>query len=79
MTEEIIIACPECDTEFYVPREYSGGVVDCSECGTAFEIVAIPEDHIRKLDMERLEHDDTIVMSRNDIGMIPELEDVKIR
>ncbi|MCK4982238.1 MAG: hypothetical protein KAS17_04890 [Victivallaceae bacterium] len=79
MYEEIIITCPECDTQFYAPREYCGGIVDCTECGSAFEIIALPEDNIKKADIAQPEHDDTIVISRSDIGMIPELDDVKIK
>lgn len=78
MSKEIIIECPDCESQFNVPIEYSGGIVDCSECGTAFEIVALPGDAIINA-AEQLNHDDTIVMSRNDIGMIPELDDVKIQ
>jgi hypothetical protein len=63
--------------------------VDCSECGTAFEVLAPQgEDggnmkntdtgHVkRKKKVE--DSTKTIAMSRNDLGMIPELDDVKIR
>lgn len=82
MYEEIIISCPECDTQFYVPLDCSGGIVDCTECGTAFEILSLPGDAVSNTgntNINQLDHDDTIVMSRSDIGMIPELDDVKIK
>jgi len=86
MYDEIIIACPECEAQFIVPREYCGGVVDCSECGTAFEIEALPEDieeNIRKArssqkKSQKVESTNTVAISRNNLGMIPELDDVRI-
>ncbi len=88
MSEEITIVCPKCNAHFNVPREFCGGIVDCTECGTAFEI-QVPQgeagENMENTDTGRIKHVDvedmtkTIAMSRNDIGMIPELEDVKIR
>jgi len=85
---EIIIACPECEAQFILPREYCGGVVDCSECGTSFEIEALPEDieenmknrPVREAPSKKADvSTNTIAMSRNDFGMIPELKNVQIR
>lgn len=86
MYEEVIIACPECNAQFIVPREYCGGVVDCSECGTAFEIEALPEDveaNIKKARSQQKQKkskkdDDTVAISRSNVGMIPNLDDVRI-
>ena len=81
MYHEVIIVCPECDAQFVVPRKYCGGVVDCSECGTVFEIEALPEDaetHTQKTSGKKESSTKTIAMSRNDLGMIPNLDDVKI-
>ena len=87
MYEEIIIACPECETQFVVPREYCGGVVDCSECGTAFEIETLPEDieeNIKKArsrqkkSKKNEDSTNTVAISRNNLGMIPDLDDVRI-
>ena len=88
MHKEITIACPKCDSHFIVPREYIGGIVDCSECGTAFEVIALPEEagsNTKSKDTRQVREKNaqnstnTIVMSRNDLGMIPDLEDVQIR
>jgi DNA-directed RNA polymerase subunit M/transcription elongation factor TFIIS len=87
MSEEITIACPKCDSHFIVPREYIGGIVDCTECGTDFEIQALPEkeENLTKTDTgpqvkyKNTDSTKTIAISRNDLGMIPELDDVKIR
>lgn len=84
MYHEVIIACPECKAQFVIPRKYCGGVVDCSECGTVFEIEALPEDaeihtHTKKTSSKKKESStNTIAMSRSDLGMIPKLDDVKI-
>lgn len=82
MYHEVIIACPECNAQFIIPRKYCGGVVDCSECGTVFEIEALPEDaeaHLQNAAPAKETSTNTIAMSRNDLGMIPKLDDVKIR
>jgi len=89
MYGEITIVCPKCNSHFIVPREYCGGIVDCSECATAFEVMAPPgEDgkNMRNTDTGHLKRKKkvedstkTIAISRNDLGMIPELDDVKIR
>ncbi len=86
MYEEIIIACPECEAQFIVSREYCGGVVDCSECNTAFEIESLPEDveanmkKARSKQKKSKKNDDTntVAISRNNLGMIPDLDDVRI-
>lgn len=86
MYKEIIIACPECNAQFIVPREYCGGVVDCSECGTAFEIESLPEDVEANMKKARSQQKkskkaastNTVAISRSNLGMIPELDDVRI-
>lgn len=82
MYNEVIIACPECDAQFIVPRKFCGGVVDCSECGTVFEIEALPEDAEVDMPTTNIKNPEkstnTIVMSRSDLGMIPDLNDVRI-
>ena len=88
MSREITIECPKCKAQFIVPREYCGGIVDCSECGKAFEVIApkrkagknmtnTDTGHLKGKKVE--DSTKTIAMSRNDLGMIPELDDVKIR
>ncbi|MCK4982859.1 MAG: hypothetical protein KAS17_08040 [Victivallaceae bacterium] len=88
MYREITIECPKCRAQFIVSREYCGGIVDCSECGTAFEVLAPKGEagkNLTKTDTGQLKYKKvedstkTIAMSRNDLGMIPELENVKIR
>lgn len=88
MYGEITITCPKCDSHFIVPREYCGGIVDCSECNTAFEVMAPSGEqnmtntdtgHVGKYKKPQEDSTKTIAMSRNDLGMIPELDDVKIR
>ncbi len=86
MYEEVIIACPECEAQFIIPREYCGGVVDCSECGTTFEIEALPEDveanfkkaRSQQNKSKKTEDTNTVAISRNNLGMIPNLDDVRI-
>ena len=88
MSREITIECPKCKAQFIVPREYCGGIVDCSECSTAFEVLAPKGEaggNLTKTDTgpqmkyKSTDSTKTIAMSRNDLGMIPELDDVKIR
>jgi predicted Zn finger-like uncharacterized protein len=86
MSDEIVIQCPECKTQFLVSYEYCGGVVDCTECGTLFEIVATPEDIERqkrrnagKRARKGEESTNTQAISRNDVGMIPNLKDAQIK
>jgi len=82
MSEEIIVTCPACNTQFYAPSEYCGGIVDCTECGTDFEIQAPPEkveEKTKSGNNGQLDYDETILMSRSDIGgMIPKLKDFEI-
>ena len=81
MYNEVIIACPECNAQFVIPRKFCGGVVDCSECGTVFEIQALPEDaeaSMPNIAPGKESSTKTIAMSRNDLGMIPDLNDVRI-
>jgi predicted Zn finger-like uncharacterized protein len=86
--KEVIIACPECNAQFIIPREYCGGVVDCSECRTTFEIESLPEDvevnmknarSRKKKSKNAGESTNTVAISRNNLGMIPKLDDVAIR
>ena len=88
MYEEITITCPSCNSQFIVSSEYCGGIVDCTECNTAFEVQAPQEkaeNNMENTDTGPIELEDstdqtkTVVISRNDIGMIPELKDVEIR
>ncbi|MFA6714215.1 MAG: hypothetical protein WC082_00665 [Victivallales bacterium] len=86
MSEEITIECPECKMQFLVPVEYCGGVVDCTECGTLFEILALPEDIERrrransgKQNKKKEDSTNTVAISRSDIGMIPDLKNAQIK
>lgn len=86
MSEEIIVECPECKTQFLISYEHCGGVVDCTECGTSFEIVATPEDIERQKRSNPGKHGkkkenstNTVAISRNDVGMIPNLKNVQIK
>ncbi len=87
MYREITIACPKCDSHFIISSEYCGGIVDCSECGTAFEVKApsgedgknMQNNSASQKKSKKVKSTNTVAISRNNLGMIPELDDVKIR
>ena len=90
MADTINISCPNCETPFEVPVEMVGETVECTECGSVFEILA-PDaqgeteapgtvDNSTVVDGSPLNANDpnstqTVKMSRTSIGMVPTIED----
>ena len=86
MADTINISCPNCETLFEVPEEMIGEMVECTECGTAFEVVAleqsVEQNTAEELDEqvaapggEQPESTNTVKMSRTSIGMVPTVQD----
>ncbi len=87
MADTLNIACPNCETPFEVPVEMIGETVECTECGSAFEILAPePMEEVEAngnagdLAVELPEEEETgsthtVKMSRTSIGMVPTIED----
>ena len=86
MADTINISCPNCETLFEVPEEMTGETVECTECGTAFEVVALeqpveqdvaeePDGEVAAPGGEQPGSTNTVKMSRTSIGMVPTVQD----
>jgi alpha-aminoadipate/glutamate carrier protein LysW len=60
MAEEIMVYCPECETDLDIDEEEvdEGEVVSCPECGTDFEVITINPIELKSVDEEEYEEEE---------------------
>ena len=86
MPEEIDVSCPGCSSVYTIPVEFCGETAECEECDSLFDIPSLKELQKRKKGTgtgpikgvqlnNAPEKTNTVKLSREKIGMIPELKD----
>jgi alpha-aminoadipate carrier protein LysW len=58
--EEIMVYCPECETDLDIDEEEvdEGAVVSCPECGADFEVITVNPVELKKVGEDEVEEDD---------------------
>jgi alpha-aminoadipate carrier protein LysW len=58
--EEIMVYCPECETDLDIDEEEvdEGAVVSCPECGADFEVITVNPVELKKVGEDEVEDDD---------------------
>jgi alpha-aminoadipate carrier protein LysW len=58
--EEIMVYCPECETDLDIDEEEvdEGAVVSCPECGVDFEVITVNPVELKKVGEDEVEEDD---------------------
>jgi alpha-aminoadipate/glutamate carrier protein LysW len=58
--EEIMVYCPECETDLDIDEEEvdEGEVVSCPECGTDFEVITINPIELKSVDEDEYEEEE---------------------
>jgi alpha-aminoadipate/glutamate carrier protein LysW len=58
--EEIMVYCPECETDLDIDEEEvdEGAVVSCPECGTDFEVVTVNPVELKIVGEDELDEEE---------------------
>jgi alpha-aminoadipate carrier protein LysW len=58
--EEIMVYCPECETDLDIDEEEvdEGAVVSCPECGADFEVITVNPVELKKVGADEEEDED---------------------
>jgi alpha-aminoadipate/glutamate carrier protein LysW len=58
--EEIMVYCPECETDLDIDEDEvdEGAVVSCPECGADFEVITVSPVELKKVGEDEVEEDD---------------------
>jgi alpha-aminoadipate carrier protein LysW len=58
--EEIMVYCPECETDLDIDEDEvdEGAVVSCPECGTDFEVVTVNPVELKIVGEDEIDEDE---------------------